>query len=213
MKDLIIACEDSFGLDVKRIILAINSYWEKSGWGTPYRIKGYIGKNNLSDNLKNLMSPYLGNIEEWTPAKDEYFVMGIVEPHNKKHAVEWMKAKGAQFETLRAPWVLAHLDFKFPEGCIIAAQSVMDSAQIGSFVTLYHSMVGFDAIVGDYSSVMVYANITTSHLGECVLIEDNGVVIEKRINNDAIVRANSVVVREVKAGTTVSGNPAKRITL
>lgn len=213
MKDLIIACENSFGLDVKRIILAINLHWEKCGWGTPYRIKGYIGKNNLSDNLKNLMSPYLGNIEEWTPAKDEYFVMGIIEPHSKKKAVEWMKARGAQFETLWAPWVMVHTDFKFPEGCIIAAQSIMDSAQIGCFVTLYHSMVGFDAIVGDYSSVMVYANITTSHIGECVLIEDNGVVIGKRINNDAVVKANSVVVREVKAGIVVSGNPAKRITL
>lgn len=210
MKDIIIACEDSFGLDVKNIVLVINNHWEKNGWGTPYRIKGYIG-NNISDNLKNLLSPYLGSIEEWSPAEDEYFAMGIIEPHSKKNAIEKMKAKGAQFETLWAPWVMAHLDFKFPEGCIVAAQSIMDSARIGNFVTLYHSMVGFDAIVGDYSSVMAYANITTSQVGNCVLIEDNSVVIGKTINNDAVVRPNSVVVKEVKAGTIVSGNPARKV--
>ena len=211
MKDIIIVCEDSFGLDVKRIVLAINRHWENSGWGTPYRIKGYIGKNNISDSLKSLMSPYLGSIEEWTPPEDEYCVMGIIEPHSKKKTVEEMKVKGAQFETLWAPWVMANLNFKFPEGCIIAAQSIMDSAQIGSFVTLFHSMVGFDAMVGDYSSVMAYANIATSHVGNCVLIEDNGVVIGKTINNDVVVKANSVVVREAKAGTIVSGNPARKL--
>ena len=159
----------------------------------------------------NMLSPYLGSIDEWQPSEDEIYALGIREPHHKKQAVEMLKAKGAKFETLWAPWVMAHLDFQFPEGCIIAAQSIMDSARIGNFVTLFNSMIGFDAIVEDYSSIMSYSNITTAHIGKRVYIEDNAVVIGKTINDDAVVKANSVVGKEVKAGTTVSGNPARKI--
>ena len=211
MKDIIIVCDSSFGLDVKRIILAINDYWKMHNWGIPYRIKGFIGRDDISNDLKQSLSPYLGNEENWNPTANEVFAMGIVDPHRKKETVIKMKEKGAMFETLWAPWVMAHLDFEFPEGCIIAAQSIMDSARIGRFVTLFHSMVGFDAVVEDFSSIMAYANITTAHIGECAYIGNNAVVIGNPVGSDATVCDNSVVVKEVKAGTIVSGNPARRV--
>ena len=211
MKNVIIICNDSFGLDIKRIVLAINDYWKQQGWGVPYKIKGYIGDEQIPDNLKKQLFPYLGNVDQWIPDENEYYAMGIVDPHKKKEAVEKLKAKGARFETLWAPWGMAHLDFPFPEGCIVAAQSVMDSAKIGKFVTLFHSMVGFDAVVDDYSSIMAYANITTAHIGECVYFGDNAVVIGKTVNNHSVVLPNSVVIKEVKEGTTVAGNPARRV--
>ncbi len=209
MKELIIVADDSFGLDIKKIILSINEYWEAQKWGIPYHIKGYILPRNSE--LCHSLHPVLGCIEDWIPGEQEYYVMGIVNPQRKQKAVIRLKDKGAVFETLWAPWVMAHLDMKFPEGCIIAAQSIMDSARIGKFVTLFHSMVAFDAVVEDYASVMAYANITTAHIGEGAFIGDNSVVIGKTIQENAVVMPNSVVVKDVKAGTTVIGNPARRI--
>ena len=211
MRNLIIVCEDSFGLDVKEIVRSINQYWKESHWGTPYKIIGYLGPVHIQNMDVNKQFPYLGSIEKWQPSKDELYAMGIRDPLHKKQAVETLKEKGARFETLWAPWVMAHLDFQFPEGCIIAAQSIMDSAKIGNFVTLYHCMVGFDAVVEDYSSVMAYANITTAHVGKYAQISNNAVIIGKTINNDAVVMPNSVVVKDVKAGITVAGNPARRV--
>ncbi len=211
MKDIVIVCEDSFGLDVKMIILKINAYWEEQKWGTPYRIKDFLKFRPMDEDLTRLMTPDLGYMEDWDPMPEERFAMGIVNPQHKKQAAGLMKEKGAVFETLWAPWVIASLDFQFPEGCIIAAQSVMDSAKIGRFATLFHSMIGFDAIVGDYSSIMAFANITTSHIGECAFIGNNSVVINKDIGEEATVMPNSVVVKKVKAGMTAFGNPARKV--
>ncbi len=209
MKNLIIVADGSFGLDIKKIILAINESLNKKGQTDPYKIKGFLvtEENEGTQNLQ----PLLGTIEDWHPAENEYIVMGILNPQKKEQAVRQLKDKGARFETIRAPWVMAHLDMQFPEGCVIAAQSIMDSARIGKFVTLFHSMVGFDAVVEDYASVMAYANITTAHIGEGAFIGDNTVVIGKTIHENAVVMPNSVVVKDVKAGTTVAGNPARRV--
>lgn len=209
MKELIIAAENAFGLDIAKIVDASNAFWKEQGWGIPYHIKGYILPKDHQ--ACDCLHPVLGFIEDWIPGEREYFVMGIVDPQRKQQAVQLLKDKGAVFETLWAPWVMAHLDMQFPEGCIIAAQSIMDSARIGKFVTLFHSMIGFDAVVEDFASVMAYANITTAHIGKRAFIGDNSVVIEKTVNDDAVVTPNSVVVKNVKAGTTVMGNPARRV--
>lgn len=211
MKNIIIVCSDSFGLDVKKIVLSINESQKKIGLDPAYKVKGYIGMADMDDGLKPLLSPYLGNIGDYKPSENEFFVMGIVNPQKKKSAVELLKAKGACFETIRAPWVLAHADFVFPEGCVIAAHSVMDSSVIGKFATLFYAMVGFDAVVEDYSSIMAYANITTAHIGQCAYIGNNSVIMGTTVGDEAVILPNSVVVRKVKPGLTVSGNPAKRI--
>ena len=209
MKDLIIVADGSFGLDVRKIILAVNENRKNKGQECPYRIKGFLAAGEAAD-IRNLQ-PLLGTVEDRQPEQDEYYVMGILNPKKKEQAVRTLKDRGARFETIRAPWVMAHLDMQFPEGCVIAAQSIMDSARIGKFVTLFHSMVGFDAFVGDYASVMAYVNITTAHIGERAFIGDNSVVIRKTVNDDAVVMPGSVVVKDVKAGTTVMGNPARRV--
>ena len=209
MKELIIVAENAFGLDIIKLIWAINEYWEGQKWGVPYHIRGFIVPKVCQ--LDWCSHPVIGFIEDWIPTERECLVMGIVNPQRKKQAVTMLKDRGAVFETLWAPWVMAHLDLQFPEGCIIAAQSIMDSAQIGKFVTLFHSMVGFDAVVEDYASVMAFANITTAHVEEQAYIGDNSVVIGKTVHENAVVTANSVVVKDVKAGTTVMGNPARRV--
>ena len=71
--------------------------------------------------------------------------------------------------------------------------------------------VGHDCRVGDYCRIDVRAFLVGGvRIEENVTIHTNAilnhhVVVEK----DAVVAALSFVVRKVKAGTTVFGNPAK----
>lgn len=211
MRNLIIVCNDSFGLDVKKLVIEINKNRKENYSGELYRIKGFLGTDGISDDLKILCSPYLGSVSEYYPEEEDCFAISIVSPKKKREIVDLLKSRKAHFETLRAPWVMAHLDFVFPEGCIIGAQSIMDSAIIGAFTTLYHSMIGFDATVEEYSSIMAYANITTSHIGKNVLIGENSVIMRAQIGDGAVILPNSVVVKNVKPETIVGGNPARRL--
>ena len=207
MKDLIIVCEDMFGMDVRMIVETYNRFNEPL-----YRFKGFIGPEDMPMEYRERLTPFLGTVEQWQPDPDECYAMGIVEPARKEKYVVSMKENGARFVTVRAPWGSIPDDMQFGEGCIIAAYSILTSAQIGNFVTLFDSMVGYDAVVGDYASIMGYSNITTAHIEEGAYIGANcAVMSHKTVGRRAKIMAGSIVVNNVKPGTAVAGVPARRI--
>lgn len=210
MKDLVIVCEDSFGLDVKWIAQEMNAIENQISGQSFYNIKGFIVPNRCSYRTDSMT--FLGTIEEKACEPNEVYAMGIVEPCHKVQCVAELKEKGACFVVLRAPWVSVMPTMKYGEGSIIAAHSIKETAKIGNFVTLVQTMLDDGTVVGDYSSVMAYSNLTTSELGEGVYVGPNCVVMEKvKIGAGSHVNPNSVVVRNVRPGITVQGLPAKRV--
>ena len=92
-------------------------------------------------------------------------------------------------------------------------------------------MIGNDAVVGDYNMIQSYTVIGhDAHIGSWNRIDTHvtcvgGIVIEDDVSihtsavishgvtvgSGAHVGALSFVIRKVKAGTTVMGNPAKKL--
>ena len=71
-------------------------------------------------------------------------------------------------------------------------------------------MVG-GASIGDFSTTTGFANIAGAHLGNRVFVGSHAVILNgKKVGDDAIVCAGSIVFSNVKAGTKVFGNPAKK---
>ena len=211
MVDLIIVCEDSFGMDVRMIAEAINDHLAAIGQEKAFRITGYLCPKGVALKQNSDRLPILGTIEEWTPKPNERFAMGIVSPGSKELAAVSLKNRGAQFVALWAPWVLAPPTVQFGEGSIIAAYSIGADAQIGKFVTLYNSMVA-NSVIGEYSSVMAYSNTTSAEIGKKTYVGDNAaIMIGVTVGEGAHICQNSVVVKNVKAGTKVSGIPAKKV--
>ena len=101
------------------------------------------------------------------------------------------------------------------EGCVINGRSsIGGGAILGDFVNLAGALVGQDAVVGDFSTITGYANITNAHLGKRVFVGSHGVILNKRkIGDDVYVCAGSIVFNNVKAGIKVFGNPAKKFDL
>lgn len=211
MQELIIVCENAFGLDVRMIVEAINEDRVFRGKSLLYHIKGFLCPEGFKLNQNNNSLPVLGTIDDWIPSPEEYYVMGITNPAHKRKVTETLLSRGARFATLRAPWVLAPEDMEFSEGSIIAATSIKMEAHIGKFVILYDSMVGASKI-GSYSSAMGYANLTNASYGKGSYIGPNAVVLEEIIIGENVyIHPNSVVVKNVKAGMELSGNPARQI--
>ena len=211
MRDLIIICEDSFGLDVLEIAEASLAYYKIHYPGLVFNIKGFLCPVQIKDQLDFSPYPYLGTADEWLPLPDERFAMGILDPYHKKQIAEMMKSKGGKFMILWAPWVLAPITMQFGEGSIIAAQSIKMGAEIGAFTTLFHCMVG-DAKIGDYCSVMAWSNVTDVSLGQMSYVSDNvAIMMDLSVGENVCICPNSIVVKNLKANTKVSGIPARKV--
>ncbi len=207
MKDIIIVGAGGFGREVYGLIKWMNSI--KFRWN----IKGFINDVPTDLKMKKIDVPVLGTIRDWRPSEDEVFAMGVSSPAGKETIAGILKPRGAIFETLISPGVLLAPSAEIGEGSIVTAPaSIGDCAQIGRFVNIAASMVGQDAEIGDFSTTTGYANITNAKLGKRVFVGSHAVILNKRkVGDDAIVLAGSIVFHNIKPGTKVWGNPAKRV--
>ena len=209
MKDVIIVCDNIFGLQVYSILEEINKWFEREKNGHSYNILGYISE--ITDPFGGVFSPIerLGSISDWKPIGNEYYVLGCDIPERKRAVVDCLKAKGCQFETVYTPWMLAPV-ISIGEGSVVAAYSIKAGMNLGKYVTLIDSMMT-SHYVGDYSTVLRVSNITAD-VGENTYI-GNHVYSHTgcKIGDNVIVEDGSIVVKSVKNGSHISGVPARKI--
>lgn len=201
MKDLIIVGGGGFGREAYHIAKDIGTW----------NIKGFIDDNLNGQSIKGACS-VIGTIKDWQPSKNEIFVMGISSPKGKEKVAGILQAKGAEFITLINTSARVNKTAFIGKGCVISGGSIGDLAQIGDFVHIAGSMVGQDAVIGDYSTTTGFANITDAHIGKRVFIGSHAVVLNKRkVGDDAFICAGSIVFHNIKPGSKVMGNPAKKV--
>ena len=206
MKNIIIVSAGSYAREVLLCIKWINK--RKPTWN----ILGFIDDN--PDALAGIKCDYkiIGTIQDYIPKEDEYFALGIADPHLKDKIVTLLKSKGAKFATIINPNVSIGDYVEIGEGVVILGSNVGSNAILGNFTSIMGSMIGQDSIIGDFSTTTGYVNIASATLGEKVFVGSHAVVLNHlSVGDDAVVGAGSIVIRNVKAGTTVFGNPAKRI--
>jgi len=201
MKDLIIVCAGGFGREVYYMAKSIGKW----------NIKGFIDDNLHALDGLNIALPVIGTIKDWRPSENEVFALGVSDPKTKETIVGIMKSKGAKFETLIAPHSRIIETTTIGEGCIING-SVGDCVKIGNYVNVMGSMIGQDSTIDDYSTTTGFTNIASAHIGKRVFLGSHAVILNgKKVGDDAYVCAGSIVFSNVKPGTKVFGNPAKKM--
>lgn len=207
MKDIIIVGAGGFGRELYYMIKEINRI--KPTWN----IKGFIAGDYHELDGINCSCPIIGIIEDWNPTDNEVFAMGISSPTTKERLSTYLKNKGAQFVTIISPHARVNETVKMGEGCVVSpSSSIGDGTIIGDFVHIEGSMVGQDVNIGDYTTSTGFVNIPSAIVGKRVFIGSHSVVLAN-VGDDAKICAGSIVVRKVKAQTTVMGNPAKKISI
>ncbi len=213
MKDIVIVCAGGYGQEVLWIIEAINHDAEQKGREKPYNIIGFL--SDEADVLKGKNNSYeiIGDIQNWKPYGDEVYALGLSNPKGKEKIASLLKRRGAKFETLIAPWSLVSKEYvEMGEGCIITAYCISRGAKLGNFVNIMGSMIGAKVEIGDYSTTTGFTNIASARIGKRVFVGSHAVIVgNKKIGDDAFVCVGSIVVSNVKPGTKVFGNPAKRV--
>lgn len=206
MNNLVIIGAGGMGRTVYGIAL------ECEGYGTEYIVKGFIDDDlHALDGYPNY-PPILGRLSDYIPQDGEVFANSIGGGVRKK-CIESLFKRGAIFINLVHETARIRTNVKMGTGNIICP-----------FVT-----IGADSVIGDYNMIQSYTTIGHDvQIGNFNRIDTHvtcvgGIRIENEadvytsavINHKVVVEdgahvgACSFVIRKVKAGTTVYGNPAK----
>lgn len=207
MKDLIIVGAGGFGREALSLAKRINNKTQQ------WNILGFID-DNLSA-LENVECTHsiIGTIADWQPNSNQIFVLAIANPITKERVVTNLKKREFRFVSLISPTALISDYVTIGEGCVITGySSVGDNVNIGDFVHIAGSMIGQESIIGDYSTTTGFVNIASAYIGKRVFVGSHSVILNNVcVGDDAFVCAGSIVLRKVKEGIKVFGNPAKKI--
>lgn len=161
--------------------------------------------------------PFLGGREWVLEHKDEdlYFNCCIGNPAVKSRIQEELTKMGLRFESIIAKNVFIPNSSVIGPGCVIYSNvGISVDCKIGAGVLLNDGVtVGHDAEIGDYTTIMPGTGISGAcKIGSNVRIGGHAFIIPgKKVGDFSTIAAGSVVFSNVKEGTTVLGNPAKRM--
>lgn len=209
MKDLVIVGAGGFGREVAWLVEEINEVSKE------WNLIGFIDENK--EIHETLINGYevLGGID-WLKDKDIYYVCAIGNSKIRKDVVEKINKFQLKAATIIHPSVLMNKKYvEVGEGSIICASSILTvNIKLGKHVILnLDCTVGHDAILQDF--VTVYPNVNISgncRINKCVELGTGTQIIQgKIIEENTIVGAGSVVIKNIEKNRTIVGVPAKII--
>lgn len=187
---------------------------ESVGYGEKFVVKGFIDDSlRALDGFPNY-PPIIDTIRNYLPQEDDLFVSSIGGAA-RRPCMEEIINRGGEFMELIHQTARIYTNAKLGKGNFIGAFSVIgNDAVIGDYNMIQsYTVIGHDAKIGNWNRIDTHVT--------CV----GGIVIEDEVNihtsavishgvtvgTGAHVGALSFVIRKVKAGTTVCGNPAKKL--
>ena len=187
---------------------------ESIGYLTDYVIKGFIDDNTMALDGFDNYPPLLGTISDYIPQADEMFVCSIGGAARRK-CMEEIIARGGSFMTMVHKTARLGTNVVIGEGTVIGAYTTIGAdAQVGRYNLIQsYTVVGHDSRIGDWNRIDTHVTL----VGGTIVEDEVDIHTNAMINHRVVVESNSrvaacsFVIRRVKSGTTVIGNPAKKL--
>lgn len=163
--------------------------------------------------------PVLGGLEDVALLKqlsaEHEFYVALGGPEGRGRLARIVAAAGGRFATLVHPWVVRAPSTRVGNGCLVNAFSYLHSGvSVGDGTMIEsHVSIGTDVLIGSNVSVTQGVQIAARArvADDCFLGTGCVVLPDVVIGAGATIGAGAVVNREVPAGLTVVGNPARQI--
>lgn len=187
---------------------------ESIGYGEKFVVKGFVDDNlEALDGFPNY-PPVIGTIRNYQPQQDDVFVSSIG-GISRKACMEEIIRRGGEFIELIHQTARLLANVKLGKGNFIGAYTVIgNDVVIGDYNMIQsYTIIGHDARIGDYNRIDTRVTCVGGIvIGDEVNIHTSAVISHNvKVENKSRVAALSFVIKDVKSGTTVIGNPAKRL--
>lgn len=209
MQEIVIIGARGYGRECADMLFTYPAY------GKDFTIKGFL--DDKTDALDGFTGypPIISSVEDYQVKKNDRFMCALGAVVAKKKYIGIIDAKGGQFGTFIHPTSLVFRSASIARGCIIGPFSKISSNVVVNEFTSVQSYANFghDAKVGTFCSIGASIFLGGfSQVGHEVTLYTKATVLpHKKVGDRATVGAGSVVIRNVKPGTTVFGNPAIEI--
>lgn len=182
-----------------------------------YQIKGFLDdKTDALDGYSGY-PPVISPVETYVVQPEDVFICALGDVGYKRKYAEMILSKGGKFISIKHPSANISMNATIGCGCIIIGNvTVSCDVTVGDFVTIMENTVlGHDARVGDWSHIGAGSFMGGfSRIGSMVTLHPHVELLPHKIVEDhAVLGAGSIVLKHVKAGMTVFGNPAKKMEL
>lgn len=183
--------------------------------GAGFVIKGFLDDKIEALNGDDNYPPVIGPVETYNIQRDDVFICALGDVNYKKQYADIILKKGGEFISLVHPTAVIGTNARIGKGCVVGAfANLSNDTRIGDFVTVsIRAGMGHDTTIGDYSHIGGNSCISGFvTIGDSVTMHPGCVVVpHRKIGDYSIIGTGSVVLSNVKANTTVFGNPAKKI--
>jgi sugar O-acyltransferase (sialic acid O-acetyltransferase NeuD family) len=208
MKQLIIIGAGGMGRTLYSNVL------ESRGYGETFVIKGFIDDDLHALDGFNYYPPVIGTISGYQPEADDVFVCSIGGAA-RRPCMESIMNRGGEFINIIHRTARLLTNVVIGEGNFIGADTVIgNDVMIGSYNMIQsYTIIGHDAHIGDYNRIDTRVTCVGGVvIGDEVNIHTSAVISHNVIvESKSRVAALSFVIKDVKEGTTVIGNPAKKL--
>ena len=187
---------------------------ESVGYGEKFVVKGFIDDNLAALDAFENYPPIVGTIRDYQPQPDDVFVSSIGGA-SRRACMEEIIRRGGEFMELIHETARIYQNAKLGKGNFIGAFSVIgNDAVVGDYNMIQsYTVIGHDAQIGNWNRIDTHVTCVGGIVIEDEVNIHTGAVISHNVTvgTGAHVGALSFVIRKVKPGTTVCGNPAKKL--
>lgn len=159
--------------------------------------------------------PRLGAPADFVPDEHDVFICAVGAPRTKLELAAPLRARGAPFVNVIDPSAAVAPDATLGTGVFLSRQvTVSVGARVGDDVSVnMYASIGHDVVLGDGCTVSSHCDLTGRAVaGRGVMFGSHAVVLpEGRVGDFAVVGAGTVVLRSVRAETSVFGVPARAL--
>ena len=213
VKKIVLIGAGGFGREVASIIEVLNNI------KPTYELLGFLDDGEkYHDGTMINGYPWLGTHEWIIDYKDSIVCTCTIGNNKIKGRIQQeLTEKGVIFETIIAYGGFGYIGqhTEIGPGCVLyGGVTIAVNCKIGAGVLMNQMVnIGHDVEIGDYTTIMPFVGISGNcKVGSEVNIGGHAFLVPgRKVGDRATIAAGSIVFSNVKAGTVVLGNPAKRM--